>query len=146
MLSSSLTPKIWGPPTWIMLHLLSLSYPEKPSMKDIENHRNFLLSLSDVLPCDDCRVHFKDHLKKCTLSNALQSRENYVKCVWSMHNDVDSSKKISFDDFIKIYKDILNREGYNPIKIDTERKLYKYSSIGLLIIVISLVMYLYNKR
>jgi hypothetical protein len=142
---SSLTPKIWGPSTWIVLHLLSLSYPEKPTVTDIENHRNFLLSLSNVLPCKECRVHFKEHLQKCTLSNALKSRDDYVKCVWNMHNEVDSSKQISFEEFIKIYKEILDSDGYNPIKIHQSLKIYKYSTFGLILILLVLLFKFYKK-
>jgi hypothetical protein len=37
-----------------------------------------------------------------------------------MHNDVNPAKAISFEEFIKIYKNILNKDGFNPIKIDNE--------------------------
>jgi len=141
----SLTPNIWGPSTWIMLHLLTLSYPENPTNIDIENHRNFLLSLSDVLPCSECRTHFKGHLKKCALHSALRSRNEYVKCVWRMHNDVSPEKAISFDEFIRIYEEILKMDGFNPIKINNTKKFYKYLSGSLLIILIIVILY-YNKK
>jgi hypothetical protein len=128
-----------------MLHLLTLSYPENPTNIDIENHRNFLLSLSNVLPCKDCRTHFKEHLQKCTLSNALKSRDDYVKCVWKMHNEVDSSKQISFEEFIQIYKEILDSDGYNPIKIHKSLKIYKYTTYGL-IILLFLLYFIKNKK
>ena len=137
----SLTPKTWGPSTWIMLHLLTLSYPDNPTKNDMEIHKNFLLSLSDVLPCDDCRTHFKGHLKKCTLSHALKSKNDYVKCVWKMHNDVAPEKAISFNEFIEIYKEILSLDGFNPIKIYKEMKIYKYISFSLLVILLILVLY-----
>lgn len=137
----SLTPKIWGPSTWMMLHLLTLSYPDKPTLKDMENHKKFLLALSDVLPCSDCRTHFKGHLRKCTISHALRSKEDYIRCVWRMHNDVNPAKAISFTEFIKIYKGILNREGYNPIKIDNELFFYKMFSLSLVILIICIYFY-----
>ena len=31
-------PKIWGPSTWIFLHSISFSYPEKPTKKDKKNY------------------------------------------------------------------------------------------------------------
>ena len=141
----SLTPKIWGPSTWIMLHLLTLSYPENPSNVDIENHRNFLLSLSDVLPCSECRTHFKGHLKKCALGNALRSKNDYVRCVWRMHNEVNPEKAISFEEFIKLYEEILKMDGFNPIKINNDKKFYKYLSGVSLIILLIVIMY-YNKK
>jgi hypothetical protein len=125
--------------------MLTLSYPEKPSNIDIENHRNFLLSLSDVLPCNECRSHFKGHLKKCTLSHALKSRNDYVKCVWKMHNDVAPEKAITFDEFIKIYDELLEMDGFNPIKIHNDMKMYKYLSGGLFVVLIIVLLY-YNKK
>jgi hypothetical protein len=141
----SITPRTWGPSTWIMLHLLTLSYPENPKMQDIENHKKFLLALSDVLPCNECKDHFKTHLSKCTLGNALKSRHNYVKCVWKMHNDVAPEKAISFNEFIKIYDEILKMDGYNPIKIHSNMKIHKYLNIVLLIVILFLILY-YNKK
>jgi hypothetical protein len=143
----SLTPKVWGPSTWIMLHLLTLSYPDKPTLDDMENHKKFLLSLSDVLPCNECRDHFKGHLRKCTLSHALKSKKDYVKCVWQMHNDVSPDKAIDFDEFIKIYDEILKMDGFNPIKINNELRIYKYLSVGLLILlVIDIFITLYHNK
>jgi hypothetical protein len=136
----SITPKTWGPCTWIMLHLITLSYPEKPSNTDIENHRNFLLSLSDILPCNECRSHFKAHLKKCAISHSLKSRDDYIKCVWNMHNGVAPEKAISFEEFMSTYKEIINMDGFNPIKINNERKFYKYATYTLLIIIIIIII------
>jgi hypothetical protein len=143
---TSLTPKTWGPVTWIMLHLLTLSYPDNPTMEDIENHKQFLISLSRVLPCKECRDHFKEHLQKCALSHALKSRETYVKCMWNMHNGVDKTKQISYDEFIKIYKDILEKDGYNPIKISNCLKMYKYLTYGLITIIIIMMYKIYKRK
>jgi hypothetical protein len=141
----SLTPRTWGPSTWIMLHLLTLSYPDKPTSEDMENHKKFLLAMSDVLPCSECKDHFKGHLRKCTLSHALRSRNDYVKCVWRMHNEVSPEKAIKFEEFVKIYDEILKMDGFNPIKINNELKIYKYLSIGLLILLLILTLY-HNKK
>jgi hypothetical protein len=107
----------------------------------MENHKKFLLALSDVLPCEDCRTHFKGHLRKCTIAHALRSKEEYIKCVWRMHNDVNPAKAISFEEFIKIYKNILNKDGFNPIKIDNELAFYKMFSLSLIILLICIYFY-----
>jgi hypothetical protein len=64
-----------------------------------------------------------------------------------MHNDVSPDKAIDFDEFIKIYDEILKMDGFNPIKINNELRIYKYLSVGLLILlVIDIFITLYHNK
>jgi hypothetical protein len=113
--SLSLTPEVWGPSTWISLHLMTLSYPEKPTSDDKQKHRTFLYSLAEVLPCSVCREHFQTRIKECIANGVLDTRESYVKCMWDIHRAVNPEKSITFDEFVQLYKTILERGHLNPI-------------------------------
>lgn len=83
-------PEIWGPHAWFLLHSISLEYPENPTIADKNNMRTFIYSLSNVLPCEKCRVNFQNHLKTKPLSDEnLSSRTMFVKWMIDIHNDIN---------------------------------------------------------
>lgn len=86
-------PKIWGPSTWIFLHSISFSYPEKPTKKDKKNYKNFLISLQYVLPCNKCSEHYEKFIKQNSLDNALESQNNLVKYIIKLHNHINQKYK-----------------------------------------------------
>ncbi len=89
--------KIWGKNMWKSLHLVSLSYPSKPEIKDKKDYYTFFISVGNVLPCDTCRMNYKKHLEELPLDDVvLSSKEALVKWVIDMHNIVnrDLGKKI----------------------------------------------------
>ena len=55
---------IWGPPLWMILHIISFNYPIKPTIEDKNNYYNYILSLKNILPCKYCRDNFLNNLKK----------------------------------------------------------------------------------
>ncbi len=96
-----MNPTVWGPHFWNVLNILALTYPEKPDVQDQNNMTAFITSLSNVLPCDKCKVHFKKNLEKFPLSQALTSRNNLIKWVIDVHNEVNqrNGKRIySYED------------------------------------------------
>ena len=82
-------PEVWGNHFWNTINAIALSYPDKPDIHDQQNVTAFITSLKDVLPCEQCRVHFKQNLEKFPLSQALTSRENFIKWVIDVRNSVN---------------------------------------------------------
>ena len=48
---------IWGPTTWVFLHLISISYPEKITEEDKKKHLNFINAFKEIIPCKKCKNH-----------------------------------------------------------------------------------------
>ena len=141
-------PNLWGPPLWKFLHLVSIHYPIKPSKKDKEEHKKFLHSLKHILPCPICANHYSEYMSDSKIENALQNKENYIKLIWSLHNDVNKrtqSKMYTFEEFIKLYTN-LNNESEEATDINKKSINNFYSltyniMIFMLIFVILLMVY-----
>jgi hypothetical protein len=84
-------PKYWGKPFWNMLNTIALSYPENADIQTQTNVSSFLLSLKNILPCERCRLHYIENIKKFQISQAVTSRENLIKWVIDIHNEVNKS-------------------------------------------------------
>ena len=84
-------PRQWGPHFWKVIDAVALSYPEKPDIQDQNNVSTFIVSLKNVLPCEKCQNHFTENLKKFPISQALNSRNNFIKWVIDVHNSVNKS-------------------------------------------------------
>ena len=106
-------PKIWGPSTWIFLHLLSMSYPDKPNSEDIKAHISFLFAFSKILPCNICKEEFSKHLSENIMQEVLSSKEKYMRFLFNVHNDVNKRNNrpvLEYNQFILLYKTIIDSE------------------------------------
>ena len=105
---------IWGPPAWTFLHTVTYNYPENPSDDDKRNFYNFFMSLE-----------------------SLDSRENLVKWLIDLHNDVnrDNGKPVwSYSEVYNKYREMYNQTNiYNNIIIFT-----------IILIVLILIFFLFN--
>lgn len=149
--SLSLTPEVWGPSTWTALHLMTLGYPDNPSEEDKQKHREFLYALAEVLPCSVCQEHFRTRIYECIQNGILNSRESYVKCIWNIHRAVNPEKSITFDEFIELYKGILERGHLNPIQEMKGQQKWKLATAvtsGIAIILFGLLVsgYSFSKK
>ena len=128
---------IWGPPAWTFLHTVTYNYPEKPTDDDKRNFYNFFMSLQHVLPCNKCKAHYQKNIQKYDLSESLDSRENLVKWLIDLHNDVnrDNGKPVwSYSEVYNKYREMYNQTNiYNNIIIFT-----------IILIVLILIFFLFN--
>lgn len=86
----SIGPETWGPHIWKALHYVSIGYPENPTEGQKQKYKEFYLLLQDVLPCQLCREHYSENLKKAPLTNdILSDREKLIKWVIDIHNIVN---------------------------------------------------------
>jgi hypothetical protein len=84
-------PEIWGPHLWFIMHLISFEYPERPTEMDKRIYHDFYTSLKDVIPCEMCKKHYRDHITKYPLTPHLDTRDTLVKWVIQVHNFVNAS-------------------------------------------------------
>lgn len=82
---------IWGPPLWMILHIISFNYPIKPTIEDKNNYYNYILSLKNILPCKYCRDNFLNNLKKINFTKkSMISRESFSYVIYQLHKEVNN--------------------------------------------------------
>ena len=128
-------PKIWGNHEWLFLHTITLHYPDNPTEFDKEKYKKFFESLSHVIPCDICKSHYKQNIKKYPIQ--LESKETLTRWLHKIHNIVNVKNGIeefSYDEFIKKFSDMYSNNSKTKILIP------------ILIIILCLVLfYIYKK-
>jgi hypothetical protein len=86
-------PKLWGPPFWHILRTIAHNYPlENPSLANRNNTKIFFHSLQNLLPCEKCRKHYADFIKKYPISDKLCCRKCLVSWVEMIYNDISKQK------------------------------------------------------
>ena len=107
-------PNLWGPSGWYFLHSLTYSYPENPTKKEKDAAIHFFDSLGTLLPCTVCKVNYDKHFKEKNIENYVSSREELVKWLIGIHNQVnmDSGKPMVS------YESVLNSVPpcYSPVR------------------------------
>jgi Erv1 / Alr family len=148
-------PSIWGPHLWFILHIISFEYPEKPTEYDKRIYHDFYTALKDVIPCTECRKHYRDHITKYPLTPHLDTRDNLIKWVVQVHNFVNISlgkPTFTLEQVLAVYKDLKPQSPF--IKVNTEEIIRKteqkeyyrlYTFIILAGIVIVLCRYYFNR-
>ena len=76
--NDSLDPVVWGSSCWLFLHSAAFAYPETPTDNDKDTMKSFIKNLSCVIPCNVCKEHLKENLKKLPIKEGLQSRKNFI--------------------------------------------------------------------
>ena len=80
----------WGPSGWRFLHSITFAYPENPTKQDKYNMSTFFNSVGKVLPCEQCRNNYKNHLIKYPIDdNVLSSRHTLTRWLVDVHNEVN---------------------------------------------------------
>jgi hypothetical protein len=104
-----ITPKIWGPHFWNFFHLISLRYPEYPSIEDKDMMNELILSIPYILPCKVCREHFKGNIRQFPLEeNDIISKESLITWFIDFHNIVNNSLKKQIISSPSAHKNILS--------------------------------------
>lgn len=105
-------PKVWGPPLWFFLHMVSINFPVHPTREQQMQYYTFFKSLGYVLPCRLCRESYAKWFETVTV-DTFESRTNLSRWVYDLHNKVNV--KIG-----KPYKDIPSYEeviyAYNQFR------------------------------
>jgi len=148
-------PNIWGPHLWYIMHLISFEYPENPTEYDKRIYHDFYNSLKDVIPCIDCKKHYRDHITQYPITPHLDSRATLIKWVIQIHNFVNMSlgkSTMTNEQVMELYKNLIPHSPF--IKINTneiikqkeEKQYYRiYIFIFLALLIIIAIKYYYQK-
>ncbi len=137
-------PKIWGPPAWFFLHTMMLNYPYKPSIQQKNDLKFFLINLGGVLPCPICRIHYKNHLQKFPIDNAIESKDSAFKWLVDVHNSVNrqlGKSEMSIDNAYLKYRGHYGMENDHQY---TNNKPLNLWLILILVIVLGLTKYFWS--
>ncbi|KAI8796838.1 FAD-linked sulfhydryl oxidase ALR [Biomphalaria glabrata] len=91
-----LDSELLGRNTWAFLHTMAAYYPEKPSLEQQHNMKQFIKLLSQFYPCHTCASHLREDLK----NNTPDTSSNIKLSEWfcNLHNGVNVRLgKVEFD-------------------------------------------------
>jgi len=134
-------PKNWGKFGWGFIHNVALGYPNNDiSYMEKEQYRIFFTVIGDVLPCEDCRKHYKEMIKDNP--PVLVDRNSIFKWTVDIHNKVNTrlNKKIitlpeAYDIWTK--SSVINKET------DSNTRLYYLTLLFFLILLVAVLIILY---
>lgn len=100
--------EIFGPVVWKLLHNTAINYPLCPSDYVKNQMKNFILSLTVLIPCEKCRGHTAKYIEKHRdkLDEIVSSRDNLFAFFVDFHNQVNKRYNkpiISVNEAIKLY-------------------------------------------
>lgn len=68
-----------------------MTYPEKPTEAEKEAYYQFFKSLYIVLPCENCREHYKKYWDEHDIRPFLENdKQQFHEWVWLLHNSVNT--------------------------------------------------------
>jgi len=82
----------WGPAAWNILHVISHTIPESPSLQQRSDLYSFVKLFGHHIPCPKCRDHFMEMVNRDLEGpecEHLKSRENFVMFMNNLHNEVN---------------------------------------------------------
>ena len=87
-------PACWGSSFWYTLNIIAFGYPEyvdqSPEGLKLKNDTyTFFKVLGTMLPCSECKQHYKQNVDSLDLVGALESRDLLTKFVYNLHNLVN---------------------------------------------------------
>jgi hypothetical protein len=153
-----MNPEIWGAKMWFILHIITFSYPENPTFLDKRHYNDFFTNLQYVIPCDKCKLHYREHLENNPLTPNLDKKEDFVNWLIQVHNSVNVSKgkqTMSYNAVLNEYKEILEKydkdysipDKKNTLFSNIFSKLIKLVGMATILIgMIYLLKYIYSKK
>ena len=147
-------PKVWGPHFWFVLHLVSFHYPEIPNQHDKDAYKAFYYSVQGILPCVNCRKHYKNYLSHYPIEPHLDSKLDLIRWVNQIHNFVNvklGKPILSHEQIFEIYANLDPISPFQKVNIDVinrRKQIKQHGKLYLFIIIllIIIVCQLYFKK
>ena len=92
---------IWGPCVWNTLHVFSVKIKESCFATEKKELFKIIHNICANLPCPQCSSHAVSMLKKYRINN-IQTKEQLIKMLFNMHNEVNKRTKKPPYDYDKI--------------------------------------------
>jgi len=87
----SIPPETWGPFFWHTFHLVALGYSNDPSYSEKKAAKDFFESMKFLIPCPQCREHYKVFLEELPITPHLDSGKDLFRWSVVLHNRVNKS-------------------------------------------------------
>jgi len=106
----NMSTKIWGPPMWTSLHIITFSYPINPTDEDKKNYKNYFKLVGDILPCILCKKSYREFIKSGETKlddDVMTNKDTLTKWLYHLHNRVNFKLGVdygvTYDDICKKY-------------------------------------------
>jgi len=103
-------PTVWGPHFWMTFHTIAEFYPSNPTEEDIDAFENLFHSLNYLLPCEKCKLHYRE----LQLHARPRNQEEAVLIVNRLHDAVNANLGKTFIEPVE--KDICTACGDPAVK------------------------------
>jgi hypothetical protein len=109
-----MSPTIWGPHAWFLLHSISMALPNKIPKETQKNLIDFMESFGGLIPCNICKINYKRHLLKdmSPLKDNIQTRQLFAKWLIDLHNIVNKETgkpEMCYEAVVEKYDKIYNK-------------------------------------
>lgn len=123
-------PTVWGPFFWHTIHIVALGYPKNPSYTDKKCTKEFYESFAYLIPCSQCREHYKEHIGRNPLTPFLDSRSDLIRWTVDIHNSVNKmiGKPEWLESEVITYYEKLGQRNRSPIWTREDMKEVDYRS------------------
>lgn len=122
MSQEGILTSIFGPHIWEGSHCITFNYPHNPTDEDKQHYKAYFESLCYVLPCGECRRHYKTNLyenpETMLRDKDLESRESLTLWWFNFHRGVSKMLGIYYDityeDFCKRFQSFIANCKLSP--------------------------------
>lgn len=90
---NNIDPGLWGNPMWITLYSIALSYPERPSVDQINAATQYFVALKHLIPCEECKSEYAKLLLKHKIELSIRNRNDLCMWVNRIHNEINTKLK-----------------------------------------------------
>tara|TARA_B110001452_G_scaffold267582_2_gene278233 strand:- start:3821 stop:4255 length:435 start_codon:yes stop_codon:yes gene_type:complete len=142
-----LNPEIWGPHYWFVLYTIALSYPLNINDITKKKYYDFIQNFPLFLPISNMGNTFSIFLDSYPVTPYLDSRESFIKWVHFIHNKIN----IYLGKPEQTYYEAMNQyyENYKlktVKKKDEQKNKHKYIFFSVILVLISLIIFLYFNK
>ena len=131
MSGDGMLTSVWGPAAWHLLHTISFNYPINPTEENKKYYKEFVESLTNVLPCKYCRMNLENNLKAHPIKPChMKNRDTFSRYIYNLHEIVNKmlgkTSGLSYCDVRERYEHFRARCTQNDapkiFKFNTTRK------------------------
>lgn len=114
---------VWGPSLWELIHTIAFKYENRPLTDELKRqYIIFFKSLTVLIPCNLCRIHYKYHISKIPVDKQVNSYPTLLKWVNDLHNIVNRRTRKKVYTIEEAKKKYFNN---NTLLID-HKKIYSF--------------------
>ena len=103
-----MSKNVWGPPTWRLLHCLSVKAKDTMTPPQLKELKTIIERIVSNLPCPICSTHAKSYFK-LNKFNAILTLDQLRYFIFLFHNNVNSrtnKPSITFEEHNRLYQNM----------------------------------------